>query len=405
MSDGASWASVTARRWLRAMGPRDRAETDRASSALELLFDLTFVVAVAEAAAELSHSLADGHPVSGTLSYLMVFFAIWWAWMNFTWFASAYDNDDVPYRLLTLLQMAGVLVLAAGVPAAFEDRQFATVTVGYVIMRVAMIGQWLRAARSDPPGRACALFFAGGIAVVQAGWLLRLALPERAGMVAFVLLVLAELLVPPLAERRGPTPWNPEHITERYGLFTIIVLGECVAATTNAVQATRAGGGLTADLAAVAAGGLVLLFGLWWLYFLRPAGEHLRRRPELGFVWGYLHYGIFAAGAAVGSGLEVAAEAGLHHIAASELSIALDVAVPTVMFLEILTVLHVLLSRDYRPGPAQALPAGGLVLLAALSATVLPVGAAVLLMSLPVAGLIAFGVSVDHRLALAGASS
>ena len=49
----------------------------------------------------------------------MVFFAIWWAWMNFTWFASAYDNDDVPYRLLTFVQIAGVLILAAGVAAAF----------------------------------------------------------------------------------------------------------------------------------------------------------------------------------------------------------------------------------------------------------------------------------------------
>ena len=51
----------------------------------------------------------------------MVFFAIWWAWMNFTWFASAYDTDDAPYRVLTLVQMAGVLVLAAGVPTAFDD--------------------------------------------------------------------------------------------------------------------------------------------------------------------------------------------------------------------------------------------------------------------------------------------
>ena len=31
-------------------------------------------------------------------------------WMNFTWFASAYDTDDVLYRLLTFVQIAGVLV-------------------------------------------------------------------------------------------------------------------------------------------------------------------------------------------------------------------------------------------------------------------------------------------------------
>jgi low temperature requirement protein LtrA len=68
--------------------------------------------------------------------YAAVFFGVWWAWVNFTWFASAYDTD-VPYRLLTLLQMAGVLVFAAGIPAAFEHFDFATAVTGYVIMRLA----------------------------------------------------------------------------------------------------------------------------------------------------------------------------------------------------------------------------------------------------------------------------
>jgi low temperature requirement protein LtrA len=57
-----------------------------------------------------------GEPGHGIADYLLVFFAIWWAWVNFTWFAPAYDTDDVPDRLITLLQITGVLVLAAGVP-------------------------------------------------------------------------------------------------------------------------------------------------------------------------------------------------------------------------------------------------------------------------------------------------
>ncbi len=76
----------------------------------------------------------------------MVFFAIWWAWMNFTWFASAYDVDDVPYRLLALVQMGGVLVLAAGVPSAFEHQDFFGITLGYFIMRIGLVAQWVRAA-------------------------------------------------------------------------------------------------------------------------------------------------------------------------------------------------------------------------------------------------------------------
>src|SRR5262245_46780796 len=107
------------RAWLRPMRPRDIEEAHRAPTPLELLFDLCFVVAVAIAADALHHSIAADHIGSGIASYLMVFFAIWWAWMNVTWFASAYDTDDLAYRLLMFVEIAGVLVLAAGVPRAF----------------------------------------------------------------------------------------------------------------------------------------------------------------------------------------------------------------------------------------------------------------------------------------------
>src|SRR5215475_3076813 len=107
-------------RYRRMLG-RDRDEAHRASTPLELLVDLCFVVAVAQIASELHHSLAKGDVGSALPGYLMVFFAIWWAWMNFTWFASAFDVDDVLYRVLTFVQIGGVLVLAAGVPNAFND--------------------------------------------------------------------------------------------------------------------------------------------------------------------------------------------------------------------------------------------------------------------------------------------
>src|SRR3954469_17690649 len=180
-------------RWRTPMTGRDLAEHERAATPLELLFDLTFVVAVALLAARFAHDVAGGHAAHGVGAYLMVFFAIWWAWMNFTWFASAYDTDDVPYRLLTLLQMGGVLVLAAGVPAAFDDGDFTAVTIGYVVMRVPMVAQWLRAAREDPAHRDVALRYAAGICVVQVGWVLRLALPEQAGVASFLVLALADL--------------------------------------------------------------------------------------------------------------------------------------------------------------------------------------------------------------------
>ena len=65
------------------------------------------------------HAFADGHPGSGLIGYVVVFAAIWWAWVAFTWFANVFDTDDVPYRLLMIVMIAGSLGLAAGVPKIF----------------------------------------------------------------------------------------------------------------------------------------------------------------------------------------------------------------------------------------------------------------------------------------------
>ena len=191
------------------MPPRDTHEEHRSATPLELFFDLTFVVAIAQAGNSLHHGLVDGDAGDALLSFPLVFFAIWWAWMNFTWFASAYDNDDVAYRLTVFVLMTGVLILAAGVPRAFDDQDFGVITLGYVVMRLAMVGLWLRAAAEHPEGRRCALRYAFGIAVLQIGWVLRLALPEGAGLVAFFVLVALELSVPAWAEAVGRTTVAP----------------------------------------------------------------------------------------------------------------------------------------------------------------------------------------------------
>ncbi|MGH3592915.1 MAG: low temperature requirement protein A, partial [Pseudonocardiaceae bacterium] len=164
------------------MTGRDPDEWHRASTPLELLFDLTFVVAVAQAGTQLHHALAAGHAGHAVAGYVLVFFGIWWAWVNFTWFASAYDTDDVPYRLLTLLQMGGVLVFAAGIPLAFEHFDFTIVVIGYVVMRLALVTQWLRAAAEHPAGRAATLRYAGGVTLVQLCWVGRLWLPGLVGV-------------------------------------------------------------------------------------------------------------------------------------------------------------------------------------------------------------------------------
>jgi low temperature requirement protein LtrA len=318
------------------MTAREIDEPHRVSSQLELLFDLVFVVAIASATTQLARSIANGDALVGLLPFLQVFFSIWWAWMNFTWFSSAYDTDDVASRLLTMLQMAGVLVLAAGVPTAAGDGDYRAVALGYVIMRIGLVCQWLRAGLQDPGSRRTALRYATGIAVAQIGWLGWLALSftstassEVARVPSFVALVAVELVIPRWAERTGPTSWHPHHIAERYGLFTIILLGEVVSAATTAVQQAMSSTRLSGSLIVIAGSAIALVFTLWWLYFLYPAGPGLADRRHRSYYWGYGHYAVFAAFAALGSGLDVSVHLTAGHVRAAPTAVSYAVAIPT----------------------------------------------------------------------------
>ena len=260
-------------------------EAHRTATPLELFFDLVFVVAIAQAGAGLHHAIAEAHALEGLIGYLMVFFAIWWAWMNFTWFASAYDCDDVLYRLAVFVQIAGALILSAGVPAMFETRTPNAATVGgYVVMRLALVAQWLRAAASDPAHRTTARRYAIGITVLQVAWVTMLFVPGLWGP-GFLTCAALELAVPVWAERAASTTWHPHHIAERYGLLTLIVLGESILAATVAVQSALASGDALAALAPVIAGGLLIVYAMWWVYFDRPVHDLLTSLRQ-AIVWG-----------------------------------------------------------------------------------------------------------------------
>lgn len=289
------------------MTGRDVHEAHRVSSPLELLYDLSFVVAIALAGTQLHHAVGAHHLLQGVLGYLTTFVAVWWAWMAFTWFASAYDTDDAPYRLLTMVQMVGVLILAAGVaPATTGD--FTTMTFGYVVMRVGMVTLWWRASREHAEGHRTAMRYVVGILVLQTLWVARLALPAQWGYPTFFLLMLGEFAVPVWAARTGHTPWHAHHIAERYGLFTIIVLGECVLGATQAVAGAIEAGGWSWEVAGVGVGSAALILALWWAYFLVPFGDALHRHRDRAFRWGYGHFVVFASLAAVGAFLAVVAD-------------------------------------------------------------------------------------------------
>ncbi len=373
---------------------RDPDEEHRASTPLELLYDLTLVVAFGTAADELAHFVAEGHAWAGIGGFVFAVFAVTWAWLNYSWFASAYDTDDWVFRLATMVQMIGVVVLSLGVPQMFESVDHGdtldngVMVAGYVIMRVSLLFLWWQVARQDPPRAPAAYTYMATIGIAQVGWVLLalLGLPIGTTFLLLTPLYLLELGGPRLAERKAPTPWHPHHIAERYGLMVIITLGEVILGTVFALNALVHGeAGWSVDAVLLAFAGVGLTFGCWWAYFVIPWAEVLARHRERGFRFGYGHLLVFAALAAMGAGLHVAAfslEGGAEiGVTATVLAITL----PLALYVAVLYALYSVLMRERDPFHLTLLAGTGAVLLLAVALAAAGVSMAVCLVVLTAA--------------------
>ncbi|WP_395242720.1 low temperature requirement protein A [Agromyces sp. MMS24-K17] len=340
---------------MRPLVGRDPAERDRAVTPLELLYDLTYVVAFAAAADLLAEHLAEGEVWSAIAGFVFVGWAVSWAWLNFTWFASAYGNDDVMFRLATIVQMIGVVVLVFGLPAAFEALAHAenplvpAIVIGYVVMRVPQIALWLAAARQDPAHRRIALAYAVIISAAQVGWvLLAIAeLPIVPTIVILLVLASAEMAAPVMsAHRMGFAPWNAGHIAERFALLTLITIGEVIAGTTAAVGALTLEQGWSPEAVLIISSGLLIAAAIWWTYFLVPSRTVLELRPTRTFSWRYAHLPLFASIAAVGAGLHLTTIA-VEHGGVSLFGISLALAIPLALTIVVILLIWSVLLRSF----------------------------------------------------------
>jgi low temperature requirement protein LtrA len=323
------------------MGGRDPQEEHRVATPLELLFDLTFATCFSFAASQFATELAEGRYAAASLGVGFASFAICWAWINFSWFSSAYDTDDWLFRVATMVQMIGVLVLAIGLRPMFASIERgqrldnSVMVLGYVIMRVALVSQWLRAAKQDPARRRGCLTYALTISIAQIGWvaLIFTRLPAVGAIVFGIILLLIEFAGPVLAERKdGGTPWHAHHIVERHSLFALIAFGEGVEGTAAAMSAVAEEQGWNLEAALVGIAGIGLTFGMWWIYFMVPSAEILERHRDRAFVWGYCQMLIVTAVVATGAGLHVAAYFIEHRTEIGPLATVLTVAAPVAIY-------------------------------------------------------------------------
>lgn len=274
-------------------------QEDRRATWLELFFDLVFVAAVSQLANALT-----AQPTTGRFfEFIGLFVPVWWAWSGFTFYANRFDTDDLPYRLLTLLAMFGVAVLATTVPGVFEGGTSAF-PLAYVGVRVVLLVLYARASRHVPEARALAktfLVFFGTAVVI---WLVSLALSRPWSYALWGCAIVLELGAPILAWRQIPAaPIHPRHIPERFGLLTLIVLGESVLAVVVGVSRVS----WDARSAGAAIAGFLTAAALWWIYFDFVSEDTVTAGGIVGgLVYTYVQFLVVAGLAALGAGVKLA---------------------------------------------------------------------------------------------------
>ena len=348
---------------------RDINEENRSATPLELFYDLIFVVAIAHVAAAFHHDFAHNHISHSVISFLMVFIAIWWAWNQYAWFASSFDNNSVRFKLATFWQMVGALVIAAGVDNAFKS-DFTIVILGYVIIRSSAVWLWFKVASDNPNLKTTGRRYAVGILLCQIGWITQNFFEFSYYIIA--LLWLCEFIVPYYAESHTQTHFHSEHIEERFGLLTIIVLGESILASTNSFITLIEH--FSYDVLLVSIGCLFTLFGIWWLYFNNSV-DHKLRNKNIAFQWGYGHYIIFGSAAAIGALVSVNIDVLTHH-ASIELSVAnfgFSIAVALYLF-GLWFCQERILATDKVQSSIMLIVAGGVIVLGLLPHSVISIG-------------------------------
>ena len=360
---------------LKPMSGRDFHELHRTATPLELLYDLTLVVAFGVAGGQAAHLMVDGHVIAAIIGFLFSMFAVCWCWIGHTWFSSGYDTDDWGMRLLTLMQMLGVMVMAAGMPRLFHGLpeghlDNGVLVAGYVLMRVSLILLWLRAARHDTEKRKLALWMACLLILAQIGWVaMAVAHLSLAAVVVsyFVLFLLETVGMWWVARRYGPSRWNAHHMAERFGLLAIITFGEGIIGTMAAIQAAATELGWTFDVGMIGLAGLTLTVGMWWIYFVVPNAQLLHCRPRKLLGWSYGHMVLFAAIAGTGAGLHVATYfvEGKSHI--GMLGTVASIAVPVGVYLVMVYGLFVYLAPGRHRLHIGMLSGSGILLVIAIA--------------------------------------
>ena len=269
---------------------------------IELFFDLVFVAVVAQVGAPLGEHYAP----EGVARYAFLLFVTWWAWHGYAVYTTRFDARDGIQRATTLLQMVAVIFMAANAEDDLASESSAGFAAAYALMRLILVAEYVRAS-TLPAARQLAREYAAGYGLAAGLWLVSALVPLPLRFALWGVALAVDVGTAVLTSRHATSlPPHAEHLPERFGLFTLILLGESIVDVVKGIQSQA---GWTPPAAMAAFCGIGLLFAMWWSYFEGASGQadrHVRSRRDAGWleVWSYAHVPLYIGVAVTGLGIE-----------------------------------------------------------------------------------------------------
>jgi low temperature requirement protein LtrA len=291
-------------------------EKERHASWLENFYDLIVAIVVFQLSTNLNHDVS----IFGFLGFVALFIPVWWSWIGVTFYNSRFETDDLGHRLLTLLQMAAAAFMAVNVPDGL-GKNSAGFALSYAATRIILVIEYLRTGRHVPSTRPLVTRYSIGFSISAGLWFVSAFVPPPFRFIFWILGLIIDISTPTLFTLHMSVRFAPSihHLPERFGSFTIIVLGISILGVVDGISSHK----WTAESITDAALGLGIAFSLWWIYFDMVDGSeinalHSERRVGVYLSWLYIHFPLLIGFTALGVSIE--------HVVLSNQSIALPFA-------------------------------------------------------------------------------
>src|SRR6266545_2866631 len=283
--------------------------------------------------APLAAPLHSDYCLAGLIRFTPLFALIWWAWTGHTVFSTRFDSDDGVQRTLTLVQMFAVAAMAANAKDALDTRSSAGFAAAYAVVRFLLVAQYFRA-RHVPDARPLITRYLAGHGGAAVLWLLSALAPAPERFWIWAVAFAIDLGTPWLAVPHSvKVPPDAAHLPERFGLFTLILLGESVVGVMHGMESQE---NWPPDAALSAFLGMGIAFLIWWWYFDGATGAseqpvHTKRDALRFHIWSYAHFPLYLGTVVAGVGVQRIVTAASRDTLSTAETTILTSAVATVM--------------------------------------------------------------------------